>query len=794
MNTAGQAASGPWRALFPHHRSRVFLRLFASYLLVALVPFGVAFFAYRAAIGVTRRSVNDLQVSLLKQGSAAVEQKAVEINSLVNQLLLNPKLREAASITDFGEGSPNTFILYELLQQLKTYYYDRSLITDFVIHFNRSNIVVTSTSAVTRMPLLDYGGFSYDGRGFSDLLDDPARSVYSEYRPARPTVFIGARMEAMLCLHSFPLDDPQRQGLMVLLLNPETLAGYFRSVKEEGASIWIADERGRLLYARGASQEVLDRISALAPALPREGISGFRVRGQEQLATFTTIPAIGWKFVVGTPMSRILGPVVALRRTLILVAGLTALAALALAYAQAYRNSKPVTTLVRLFGGSADPDARPGSRNEYEYLQGSISRLIDGSNSMRQALREQSDIIRRTLFDRLFQGALYDDGQIRALLSHTAVTLEGKRFLVMTVQINEFEAALSAESLGRLDVCRMVIQGAVTDAMAPHIEHVQIPQEKRLSFLLSWTGEEEAMRGWAEGRLRELVAHLASERKIDAIVGLGGIVEDYLSIASSFDQSVQALEYYLNRQSVDPIVWHSTVPTEDVSFSYSPRTEQIVTNLIKAGDAAELESVLDAVHEDNFRRRRLSAILYRHLFFDLRSTLIKVLDQVAVDGREGFLERLSAHGAQDPEAEMQGIREAFLSLCAAVAENKNRRHLDLRRKLEEHVEAHYSSSAYCLGSLVADFGYSEHYLYGIFRELFGRTFAEHLEELRLARACALLRDESVPVKRVAYLVGYNSDTSFRRAFKRNCGVKPTEYRTDNRTRSAPAGAEPQRSA
>lgn len=54
------------------------------------------------------------------------------------------------------------------------------------------------------------------------------------------------------------------------------------------------------------------------------------------------------------------------------------------------------------------------------------------------------------------------------------------------------------------------------------------------------------------------------------------------------------------------------------------------------------------------------------------------------------------------------------------------------------------------------------------------SFSSYLEQRRMARACELLKD-GVAVKETAEKVGYCSDYSFRRAFKRVVGIPPSDF-------------------
>jgi len=80
------------------------------------------------------------------------------------------------------------------------------------------------------------------------------------------------------------------------------------------------------------------------------------------------------------------------------------------------------------------------------------------------------------------------------------------------------------------------------------------------------------------------------------------------------------------------------------------------------------------------------------------------------------------------------------------------------------------------------FKVSEAYLYQFFKEAAGTTFSNYIEDIRIKHACELLQQESdMDIKEIATRVGYSSDASFRRAFKRSMGTVPSEYRNALRT-------------
>ena len=63
-----------------------------------------------------------------------------------------------------------------------------------------------------------------------------------------------------------------------------------------------------------------------------------------------------------------------------------------------------------------------------------------------------------------------------------------------------------------------------------------------------------------------------------------------------------------------------------------------------------------------------------------------------------------------------------------------------------------------------------------FREIVGETPLEYLTRWRIYKAALLLRDGDKKLAEVANAVGYDSDGSFNKTFKRMLGVTPGAYR------------------
>ncbi|HTR30813.1 MAG TPA: AraC family transcriptional regulator [Puia sp.] len=63
-----------------------------------------------------------------------------------------------------------------------------------------------------------------------------------------------------------------------------------------------------------------------------------------------------------------------------------------------------------------------------------------------------------------------------------------------------------------------------------------------------------------------------------------------------------------------------------------------------------------------------------------------------------------------------------------------------------------------------------------FRRTTGKTFSDHLADIRIGNACHLLSESDDTISEIAYRSGFDSLTYFNRVFLRKKGVRPREFR------------------
>lgn len=133
--------------------------------------------------------------------------------------------------------------------------------------------------------------------------------------------------------------------------------------------------------------------------------------------------------------------------------------------------------------------------------------------------------------------------------------------------------------------------------------------------------------------------------------------------------------------------------------------------------------------------------------------------------------------------ESSSTNQQFLSRLSTILEDFkiiiDNYHLDSQdatiHKILLYMQEHYSEPL-SLQDLVNEFGFSYSYLSSYFASQTNGTFIEHLNRIRIEKACELLENPSISISEVTEMVGYSDQSYFSKVFKKQTGITPREYR------------------
>ncbi len=100
-------------------------------------------------------------------------------------------------------------------------------------------------------------------------------------------------------------------------------------------------------------------------------------------------------------------------------------------------------------------------------------------------------------------------------------------------------------------------------------------------------------------------------------------------------------------------------------------------------------------------------------------------------------------------------------------------HTDQIQKL---IQDSYSSPDFSISSLADNFQVSIAYMSYLFKKSFNENFSDYLWKLRMEKAKELLHNTDMTIDNISIAVGYLNTSSFRRKFKQETALTPSQYR------------------
>ncbi|MCD8190808.1 MAG: helix-turn-helix transcriptional regulator [Clostridiales bacterium] len=156
---------------------------------------------------------------------------------------------------------------------------------------------------------------------------------------------------------------------------------------------------------------------------------------------------------------------------------------------------------------------------------------------------------------------------------------------------------------------------------------------------------------------------------------------------------------------------------------------------------------------------------------------------------QALCEQLRAHVDLERESEsryfetnkiLYSILDLMYSAFCTGEQHRTRGDNSPHKRLFEvvnYLEDHYRENLTTQN--VADhFGYSREYFCRLFKRYANQTFKQYLTEVRLAAAVKDLRMTDRGVGQIGIECGFPDEKSFFAAFRKKCGVTPTQYRAE----------------
>lgn len=759
------------------HSHKLIIRFMVSYMFVLIMPLFVGIFGYNIAFKIVQKDIEEANLAIINQSKYVMDQKLSLINTAGMQIAANPTIINMINSSE-DDSNFSYYKLKNIVDELASYRLnlDRDFIYDYYVYLKKSDYLINSETVYK-------GDFFYNhilkktDMSFSEWNDIVLNKYHnSDFFPSTSMEFnISSTLKKysiVMYSQSLPFQySKASNGTLIVLIDSEGIKKLFSGVDiSKGGWAYIQDDKGNVITTISNDPKSVEYINYNG----NEGFIRKNIANKDMIISYTTSEYNGWKYVIALPSDVAMSKLITFKRLIISMLIAAFVIGMFLAYYLAYSNSKPLNNVIMQIREFMGEDAPKYTWNGIKAINGSISDLISSNKVLQEKISEQKPILQNAFIGRLLKGEFNNKSEIDATSSYIGINIDRNQYLVLMVRIygrNDVEN-INHQIMEELNSTKFILGQTLTRYLEDRGYYHDIdPQNIAVIICLDDIKE---YKNQVNSLIHNLYDEFMKNYNVKLIFGGGGVYSNLLEIWRSHQEALEAIDNIaLHKDEV--FKWYEDIPKEGEAYFYPIDFEQRIMNYVKSGEAEQIKSLFNILYEENFEKRKLSNDMSKQLFYEIKSTIVKLIQQVPEDSNlTKKVNNLSFDKGIDDNFER--LFSIYNSMCTLVTNSKSNKNMCIIKKIIKFMENNYMKQELGLSLAASEFNFSEGYLSTFFKEQTGKNFTDYVESIRMEHACILLEDSSININDIAEMVGYNSVQSFRRAFKRIKGVSPSSLR------------------
>ncbi len=743
--------------------NKMAIKLLWYYMVILLVPTISCTIIYLTASEALIDVQKEKSYRILTDMVSDFDREIEGVRNIATYLSEDSKIIEL--VTSKGDEQSIYYDMYKIVDDFSVYTLTNSMVEDICIWFGNKDYVISIPRVIPKTERGISTIFSFRGEALEDLEKNfcgKYHYIHMEWFKAKVK---DNDQTHYRIIQSLPyIDNGSYNGAIVITLNEKVMNNLLNKIKNDNnSSVFLIDEKGEIIQCLLNNEYDMDNNDLIGMEYAK--IS----KSQKNVVTYQVESKYySWSFVVATPKSVLTKKIGIAKYLLVVIYIMSIIVGVLICIYYWYHNKKTVNQYYRCSENLAVKINTSGAEkatNENRGFWKSLGTFLEQVENLQDTLDKQQEIVHKEGVRKLLFGKYESVQEFKEEVGEEADRfLQYQAFYVVVVRV---ESQLSGDFL-------------ISD---------QKFEEKMLSFFASelmivhWVypmGHYTYAVILADNQNRNIFnikeeigkLNLYNQGVSGSFLGISNRVENILKLSAAFEEALLICKSASFFQIHVPLIWEEA--EEEIRGAVmSLEDESKLEHTLLYGSENDLEAILLRIKEQNLEQVH-HLYWVTHMMNMLQCILVRCLKKEIDDFSNQLIAK--AQKTDWPDELFALLRTAKRHQMKVAEERKDKKHEEIKQELERMMQVNYSNMNFNLLMLAEHMNISDQRLYKDFKLYFGVTFSDYLENLRIQKARQLLMEGSA-VKDVAVQVGYGSDYSFRRAFKRITGVAPSTFIT-----------------
>ena len=553
-------------------------------------------------------------------------------------------------------------------------------------------------------------------------------------------------------------------------LCPDETASFF--VLNSVMEIIIAEDRGRLYQGMGEVDASMgSTFESTMPAVPPA--HGYRPWACKQLVVREHLKRGDWSLVSFYPLEPIRRSVCLLRGVFLMVGSLLTVLILVVCTALVYRLMKPLEDLCVFIRSNHSGAA--GRLRHLRDINKAVIRIFRDREEAERKLTLTVPVYKERFLYRLVQGELAAQRRVLEGLSVFGIDIPEDHLLVSLLQIDDFERAAGSGIQTESTVTFMARSVADSYFSRSGLKHFSVEMEPgRLVVVFQ---AEELKMSDVLNRLQELQDHVRHRAGLSITVALCDIEVGLANLSAGYEKAREVLKYKILFGS-GKILLHSDIQQEqNRPYHYPYDKEELLKSYVRVGSRAKALQTLEGIFEELRTYHDYSHA--RQAIIELDTVLFNLCHECNIQLGASYRPEVLLNKLLSSEA-IAEIQRYFNDKIARMTRTiQGNRTSSMQRhfmRLDLYLRDNYALKDLTLELTAETMRLSPTYINQILKQHTGKTFVQLLHDIRIQKACELIKDERIKVKEIADRVGFSSSKYFIKVYREMMGVTPGRHR------------------
>ena len=431
------------------------------------------------------------------------------------------------------------------------------------------------------------------------------------------------------------------------------------------------------------------------------------------------------------------------------------------------------------------------SHNEYEFLNGILSKMEENFNEVESAWERY----RKSRKDEILQKMLYGDisrEEVEMESRDSGLTWSKKAFCVVCFSFNHLETVKGLFSRTEMQTFCSIMISMLEEYLAKRgfVAYGTEDEDYAVSLILQLDEKYEnsdiyAMETFPNENVTEIQKLLFDAktemekilRPVTFFVSVGRSVTEYEEIQRSWIDTKYANIYRFIRGAQRITLFTEHMETYESGIPYPMEIEKKLLYNIKAGNIsnilATLEEFFCAIQKMAPGEMKWAINQAMTSIFKISMTNeYRMKDNSPLDWKS-WTNRLNGTDTVD---EMKEVLIQLLSNLSIKAADSGVEKKKTAERVRDYVEDHFCENTITVTEIAEKIGFSVNYTRQIFKDCYGMSISDYITDMRIKKAEELLLNSPLTGKEIAEKIGYSDNRYFYVVFKKKTGETAEEFR------------------